>query len=68
MSTQKRKAEDSRDDGEEGAGDENVTLTSFSSLRPERVPRYVMRGSCRSISDYAKLNRLGEGTYGVVCE
>jgi hypothetical protein len=28
----------------------------------EKVP-----GSCRSVSIYEKLNRIGEGTYGIVC-
>jgi len=25
-------------------------------------------GKCRSVSEFEKLNRIGEGTYGVVCK
>ena len=25
-------------------------------------------GRCRPVSDFEKLNRIGEGTYGIVCE
>ena len=25
-------------------------------------------GRCRSVSEFEKLNRIGEGTYGIVCK
>lgn len=25
-------------------------------------------GSCRSVREFEKLNRIGEGTYGIVCK
>lgn len=25
-------------------------------------------GTCRSVREFEKLNRIGEGTYGIVCE
>ena len=25
-------------------------------------------GTCRSVTEFEKLNRVGEGTYGIVCK
>ena len=30
------------------------------------MPKGVNYGSCRSVSEFEKLNRIGEGTYGIV--
>ena len=31
-----------------------------------KLPQHEILGSCRSVSDFEKLNRIGEGTYGIV--
>lgn len=41
------------------------TLTSFS-LTTTTVPRSHFLGRCRPVTDFEKLNCIGEGTYGVV--
>ncbi len=28
----------------------------------------VQLGKCRSVKEFEKMNRIGEGTYGIVCE
>lgn len=30
------------------------------------LPQHEILGACRSVSDFEKLNRIGEGTYGIV--
>ena len=32
----------------------------------EGAPPFL--GSCRSVADYEKLEKIGEGTYGTVCQ
>ena len=34
--------------------------------KEEKLPQHDILGSCRSVSDFEKLNRIGEGTYGIV--
>ena len=47
--------------------DEKVTLYTFKNpLEPIECPDLPFIGSCRSVADFQKLNRVGEGTYGVV--
>ena len=36
------------------------------TLLPQDMPQRDVLGACRSVSDFEKLNRVGEGTYGVV--
>ncbi|RWS31549.1 protein kinase-like protein [Leptotrombidium deliense] len=43
----------------------NVEFTSFS-LEKFSVPESNLFGRCRSVAEFEKLNRVGEGTYGVV--
>lgn len=31
-----------------------------------KLPQHEILGACRSVSDFEKLNRIGEGTYGIV--
>ena len=31
-----------------------------------KLPQHEILGTCRSVSDFEKLNRIGEGTYGIV--
>ena len=40
-------------------------VVSPVSLEPMKIPKYA-KGKCRHVSDFDKLNRIGEGTYGVV--
>lgn len=32
----------------------------------QKLSQHEILGACRSVSDYEKLNRVGEGTYGIV--
>ncbi|XP_018331194.1 cyclin-dependent kinase 10 isoform X2 [Agrilus planipennis] len=41
-------------------------LTSFQSGKPMSIPDNDVLGRCRFVSDFEKLNRIGEGTYGIV--
>ncbi|VVC24135.1 Protein kinase domain,Protein kinase-like domain,Serine/threonine-protein kinase, active [Cinara cedri] len=47
-----------------------ITLTgqlfSFRDLKPMPIPKKDLLGKCRFVSEFDKLNRIGEGTYGVV--
>ena len=36
------------------------------TLERKKVPQSEILGCCRSVSDFEKLNRIGEGTYGIV--
>lgn len=36
------------------------------TLQKQKIPQKDVLGSCRSVSDFEKLNRVGEGTYGIV--
>ncbi|XP_037073213.1 cyclin-dependent kinase 10-like [Pollicipes pollicipes] len=42
------------------------TLTSFLTGRAMEIPERDILGRCRFVSEFEKLNRIGEGTYGVV--
>ncbi len=46
---------------------ESVEMLSPEHLTPVSVPPEARLGSCRSVQDFEKLNRVGEGTYGIVC-
>jgi len=58
--------------GETPAGEDSdaapssVFLTAPVGRRVYRPPKRVVRGECRSVNDFEKLGRVGEGTYGVV--
>ena len=54
--------------GAEQLLDHDIMMASFSSFESRVIPKRAMQGVCRKISDYEKINRLGEGTYGVVCK
>lgn len=34
--------------------------------KPLKIPQDEIFGCCRDVSDFQKLNRIGEGTYGIV--
>lgn len=36
------------------------------TLEPLKIPQHEIFGGCRDVSDFKKLNRIGEGTYGIV--
>ena len=36
------------------------------TLERHKIPQQEVLGKCRSVSDFEKLNRVGEGTYGIV--
>ena len=51
----------------------SVTLTNFDGKAQKRDINpngskltKINLGNCRCVTDYKKLNRVGEGTYGVV--
>ncbi|XP_054152927.1 cyclin-dependent kinase 10-like [Oppia nitens] len=46
--------------------DRKVTLFSLKDLKPFEVPVEDQLGKCRLVTDFEKLNRIGEGTYGIV--
>ena len=41
-------------------------VVSPVSGRVTKLPQHEILGVCRSVSDFEKLNRIGEGTYGIV--
>lgn len=41
-------------------------LTSFVTGKKMAIPEQDLLGRCRFVSDFEKLNRIGEGTYGIV--
>lgn len=41
-------------------------VISPDTLKPVCMPQHQILGACRSVSEFEKLNRIGEGTYGVV--
>ena len=46
---------------------ENITLYSFNEIQKAvKCPKFPYFGNSRSVADFIKLNRIGEGTYGVV--
>ena len=42
------------------------TVVSVTHETPLDIPQDKILGACRSVSDFEKLNRIGEGTYGIV--
>ena len=36
------------------------------TLQRQKLPTSEILGRCRSVSDFEKVNRVGEGTYGIV--
>ena len=50
---------------EPGSADE-IVLESFTDDKRTPVPEKYRFGSSRSVTDFEKLNRIGEATYGVV--
>ncbi|XP_035388002.1 cyclin-dependent kinase 10 isoform X1 [Electrophorus electricus] len=53
----------------ETAGDpepEPIKLKSLKTTKPFTVPQQDRFGNCRSVKEFEKLNRIGEGTYGIV--
>lgn len=45
------------------SGDEVI---SPASKKHVKIPQHEILGACRSVSEFEKLNRIGEGTYGIV--
>uniref|UniRef100_A0A1B6CMG3 Cyclin-dependent kinase 10 n=1 Tax=Clastoptera arizonana TaxID=38151 RepID=A0A1B6CMG3_9HEMI len=41
-------------------------LTSFLTGKKMAIPEQDLLGRCRFVSEFEKLNRIGEGTYGIV--
>lgn len=40
---------------------------NFSDTEPKYIsPKSAFLGCCRSVDEFQKLNRIGEGTYGIV--
>jgi serine/threonine protein kinase len=42
------------------------SIVSFLNLSPIKISDEFKFGNCRNVNEYEKLNRVGEGTYGVV--
>ncbi|KAG9272095.1 cyclin-dependent kinase 10 isoform X1 [Astyanax mexicanus] len=45
---------------------EPIKLKSIKSSRSFTVPQEQRFGNCRNVKEFEKLNRIGEGTYGIV--
>lgn len=43
-----------------------IEVVSPESEKPAKVPQHEILGACRSVDNFNKLNRIGEGTYGIV--
>jgi cyclin-dependent kinase 10 len=43
-----------------------LTLTSLRGGEKKPIPEACIYGSCRPVTEFEKLNRIGEGTYGIV--
>ncbi|CAH0391260.1 unnamed protein product [Bemisia tabaci] len=41
-------------------------LLSFLTKKPMEIPEQDILGRCRFVSEFEKLNKIGEGTYGIV--
>ncbi|XP_022248510.1 cyclin-dependent kinase 10-like [Limulus polyphemus] len=41
-------------------------LASFTSGELFEIPKHDIQGQCRPVTEFEKLNRIGEGTYGIV--
>ena len=55
-----------------GQGDGGAAVTAPPGPRqpgsgPKHLPEFRSLGKCRSLDEYDVLNRIGAGTYGVVC-
>lgn len=46
--------------------DQGVILTSIETFEKKAIPDEHCYGRCRPVTEFEKLNRIGEGTYGVV--
>lgn len=45
---------------------QGVILTSIETFEKKTIPEDHCYGRCRPVTEFEKLNRIGEGTYGVV--
>uniref|UniRef100_A0A3B3UMB0 Cyclin dependent kinase 10 n=1 Tax=Poecilia latipinna TaxID=48699 RepID=A0A3B3UMB0_9TELE len=45
---------------------DSIKLKSIKDKKTFTVPQNDRFGSCRSVREFEKLNRIGEGTYGIV--
>ena len=61
----KGKQKSASDPGREDALSNNEVI-SLLTLQPLKIPQREIFGGCRDVADFQKLNRIGEGTYGIV--
>ena len=45
---------------------QGIELVSIKTLKKQEIPQEHCYGRCRPVTEFEKLNRIGEGTYGVV--
>lgn len=48
------------------SSEQGIHLTSIETFEKKRIPEEHCYGQCRPVTEFEKLNRIGEGTYGVV--
>ena len=41
-------------------------VISPTTGKPVKIPQHEILGKCRNVTEFEKLNRIGEGTYGIV--
>lgn len=46
--------------------EDGISYVSLFNSRKYSVPSTANYGACRSVNEFEKLNRIGEGTYGIV--
>ena len=47
-------------------GEDHYLYTGISDFKVRSIPQSSRYGSCRDVNEFEKLNRVGEGTYGIV--
>lgn len=46
--------------------DDGITLISIFDRKKYKIDSSFNYGTCRQVNEFEKLNRVGEGTYGIV--
>lgn len=66
LSSQLRRQSSENSGSPPGLSEKVTHLTSIATGQIMKIPEEDRLGLCRSVSEFEKLNRVGEGTYGIV--